>query len=1006
MKSYRQVLLSASAVALTTAIMGSAAYAEDAPAPAPAPKAAVAEDAPAIIVTGSRLSRPGLESPIPVTSIKAADLLSGGSLSIGDSLNKLPGLRSTFSQSNSERFIGTSGLNELDLRGLGTNRTLVLVDGHRHVSSAIGAYIVDVNDIPPDLLERVDVVTGGDSAIYGSDAVAGVVNFVMKKNYSGIKVEGQGGASGRGDRGSYYGSIVAGQNFSEGRGNIAVAAEFSHVDALYNIQRDDETGAYSGRSQFNLSTNSAIVGNTAIQNLYYNGVRNNNISDGGLVSPSCTAAVVNNPAYCTSAGFAQRYMFDSAGNLVLNNPTLDFRSITGGISNNSIGGNGSTLRNTGQLDPLNERISVDVVGHYDFADWFKISTDTKYVRIKVNQEGQPSFFQGGLLGTFSCANPFLSAQALATLQSFGRCARPTNTFAVSRFNVDFGGRGELTTREVFRTVETVYGNFKNGWSYEVAANFGSYVFNTRSLNNLQYLNIDGTAGPYLKAMDAVRNAQGQIVCRVNAVTVTDAACVPINVFGYGAPSQAALNYVNTTAYSNGRNHELDVTGFIKGDFGKFRLPGGPIGFVVGGEYRSEGARSQFDPLTASGATFLNAIQPFNPPTLISKEGFVEVNLPFFKDKPFIKELTLHGAGRVSNYNNSTGTVYTYNGDLEYAPIKDIRFRTGYARAVRAPTQSDLYATASQNFASISDPCDVANINNGSTTRKANCAAAGVPTGFVNDLARSQTLAITSQGNPTLQAETSRSFTAGVVIQPHQISGLSFTADYYNITIKNAIATLGAQTIINNCYDLPTLNNQYCPLVSRNSTTNLFNSPATISGPVNFAQLKTSGIDFELNYTHKFTGGTTLNLHGLATYVIVKNFYLDPLSPTNYTHQLGVLGDPQFAATASADVKHGAVTLHYDVRYLGVMTIGTYETQHSVNGNPPQNPYAYPFPNYPGTFYHNVSTTFEIAKRFSLKLGVDNLLDTLPPYGLQGTGAGDGIYDNVGRTYYARVSIKY
>jgi len=992
---------------------GAPAVAADAAADAAAlPKAAASAAADTdIVVTGSRLKRPALESPVPVTSIRTDQLLSGGSLSLGDQLNQLPGLRSTFSQSNSERFIGTSGLNELDLRGLGTARTLVLVDGHRHVASSIGALAVDTNDIPPDLLERVDVVTGGNSAIYGSDAVAGVVNFIMKKNYQGVQLTGQAGASGRGDRGEYYVSAVAGQNFAGGRGNIAVAAELSHTDALYNTQRDDETGAYSGRHQFNLSTNTADPTNFSTQQLFYTGVRSSTISDGGLVTSVCNAANVANIARCRAdksqpaapLGFSQRYVFDQSGNLVLSNPTLDFREITNGGSNNTIGGGGSTLLNTGQLDPLNERVSIDVVAHYDFSELLKISTDTKYVRVKTNQEGQPSFSTGfgALTANISCSNGFLTAQNLAVLQSIGRCATPTSTFSDARFNVDFGGRGELTTREVFRTVETLSGTFKNGWSYEVSANFGTFVFNTRSLNNLQVFNMDGTNGPFVKALDAVKNAAGQVVCRVNLVTITDPSCVPINTFGNGAPSQAALNYVNVTATSNGRNKEFDATAFLRGDFGPVRLAAGPISWVLGAEYRSEAARSLFDPLTASGATFLNAIQPFNPPTLISKEGFVEVNLPLLKNLPFAKDLTLHGAGRLSNYNTSTGTVYSYNGDITYAPSRDIRFRAGYSRSVRAPTQSDLFATQSQNFAQIQDPCDTLFVGGG-VNRAANCKAAGIDTTtFINAPARAQSTGFLSGGNATLTAEKSDSYTLGTIITPRFMPGFSFTADYYNIKIKQAIANLGAQQIINLCYDLPTTNNQYCPLVFRDPTTKLFLPIATLSAPVNFAVFETSGLDFEMNYTHKMGNGDNIDLRALATYVFVKNFHTDPTNPSAFTKALGTLGDAQLNAQASIDYKHDVLSLHYDARLIGKSLISSYEATLTPTGN-----VIYISNRYPPIVYHNISATVAVNKRFSIKVGSDNVFDRLPPYGLRGVTANDGAYDNVGRTFYARVVVKY
>lgn len=205
-----------------------------------------------IIVTGTRIQNPNVSSPVPITSVEIEDLVSTGSVSLGDAINELPALRSTFSQGNSTRFIGTAGLSLLDLRGLGTERTLVLVNGRRHVTASPGDFRVDVNTIPIDLVERVDIVTGGNSAIYGADAVAGVVNFVLKRDFEGIRFRAQSGISDEGDRAASFGSLTLGQNFSDGRGNVAVALEYADSDPLFNIQRDNITGAVSGRNQFQL----------------------------------------------------------------------------------------------------------------------------------------------------------------------------------------------------------------------------------------------------------------------------------------------------------------------------------------------------------------------------------------------------------------------------------------------------------------------------------------------------------------------------------------------------------------------------------------------------------------------------------------------------------------------------------------------------------------------------------------------------------------------------------
>ncbi|MDH7975475.1 TonB-dependent receptor [Sphingomonas sp. AR_OL41] len=1037
-------LLGATALVGVLAGLPTFAAAQTTPAPAPQTNQATEEGAkPDVVVTGSRIARPTLESAVPVTTISSADLQATATINIGDALNNLPALRSTFSQANSERFIGTSGLNLLDLRGLGTARTLVLVNGRRHITASPGDYLVDTNTIPDDLLERVDVVTGGNSAIYGSDAVAGVVNFVLKRNFEGIKVRGQGSISSRGDRGSYFGSITAGTNFADGRGNIAAAVEYSRANALYNTDRDGQTGAFSGRSQFNLSENTAgelAAGNGVADNQFYYGVRNGSIADGSLVTAVCGDTDVANVLRCRQSNSAassstalnrfttsrgQRYVFNAAGDLTLSNPSVDFRDITNAGSSNTLGGLGSTLRNTGQIAPKLERYSANILAHFDVSEAFRPFVEAKYVRIYANQEGQPSFWSpiAGTIGLpeLRCNNAFLSAASLATLQSIGRCANPaTDRFATSRFNVDFGGRGELHRRETYRIVGGVQGTFNDDWKYEVAVNYGRLDTHLTSLNNLKFADVNGNDDGFTLAYDAVLapagftgsnfalNSKGQkVICAVNAATNARPDCQPLNTFGYGAPSAAALAFVNTTATRIERAQELDITGNILGDSSQlFELPGGPVRFSIGGEYRAESARSSFDELTASGATFLNAIQPFTPPKLAVTEGYGEIEIPLFKDLPFIDELTLQGAGRISHYNNSAGTVYTYNGSIYYAPIHDVRFRASYARSVRAPTQSDLYSTLSQNFAFISDPCDVLNINNGAnggTNRVANCAAAGVPVGFQNTIARTQSLSYLSGGNSTLTPETSNSLTVGAIFEPHGIPGLSLTIDYYRIKVKNLIAAVSIQTIINQCYDSPSLTNGYCALVNpRNATTHEFATPYVgIASTVNFAKQVTSGIDADLAYRHTFSSGSRIDFRGIFSYTIERTNYLDPIRTDIPSQQLGNLGDPKYEGQFNVTYRTASgISLRYAFQYIGKQSIGSYCNQNSCFGNPPANADQYPLVNYPEVTYHNLRLGIEVEKKFEFYMGVDNVFDKLPPYGLQGTDSGGGIYDAIGRQFYA------
>ncbi|MBX9644997.1 MAG: TonB-dependent receptor [Novosphingobium sp.] len=347
-------------------------------------------------------------------------------------------------------------------------------------------------------------------------------------------------------------------------------------------------------------------------------------------------------------------------------------------------------------------------------------------------------------------NPITGAPIAFILDGSGnRQFDPTRTFGLARFNVDFGGRIGSTRRETYRVVGGIRGTFNEDWKYEIALNYGRFDGKTNSRNNLYLADINGNPDGFNIAVDAViapasftgtnfvTNAAGQrVICRVNAVTNARPDCLPVNVFGQNQNSSAVLSFIHRDGQIIERAEQFVASVNLAGDLSQlFELPGGPIGFALGAEYREEKGNVRIDALSASGGTFLNALSNFCPPNdntdlcpdkLTVKDLYGEVVLPLVKDAPFFKELTVNGAARVSGYNNSTGTVWAWNVQGVWAPVSDLRFRAAYAASVRAPTQSDLFTAPFQNFASITDPCDTANFTPGSQ-RATNCAAAGVPT---------------------------------------------------------------------------------------------------------------------------------------------------------------------------------------------------------------------------------------------------------------------------------------
>jgi outer membrane receptor protein involved in Fe transport len=979
-----------------------------------------------IIVTGSRIARPTLDSPIPVTSLSTTDLTRNGGTVVGDVLNDLPSLRSSYSQANSTQYIGTSGLNLLDLRGLGVSRTLVLVNGRRHVTSSEGEFLVDTNTIPTDLIDRVDIVTGGSSAVYGSDAMAGVVNFVLKRDFEGLSLDAKAGVTSYGDRGTYRLSGTYGKNFADGRGNVALNLEYNQANLVTYADRPALTGAFSGRRQFQLvddpSLDNSIADRTFLTGVHSFGYDNggNFIAYDGSSPFSCGTGAAG---ACRANGFPRVFGFNRDGSLYEYAYGNDFRPAGSGNNQN---GNGATLNDRGTLDPSLKRFVANFIAHYDVSDAFRPFIEAKFVRVKSFNQGGPTFGQGGDQGTIASEdddgnpirvaatpdtylgsgvpiffdNAYLQPGAAAAIRSL--LPAGAEFFRLNRNNNDLGTRDEYDRRDTYRIVVGAEGTFNGDWRYDFSVNYGKFKSRSVFFNNR-------IESRFQNAADAVFNAAGDIVCRINQVAVTDPACAPLNLFGDGAPSQAALNYINTTSYRRGSASQFDINANLMGDSSQwFELPGGPVAFAIGAEYRREKAFYAYDETVKTGDTFLNAIPDFNPPSFAVKEAYGELNAPLLRDMPFAKELSINGAVRVADYKGATGTVWAYNAGAIYAPVSDIKFRVNYSQSVRAPTLGDLYSSPSQNFDLLDDPCDVNFVDKGKSTRAANCAAAGIPAGFVNSVARAGSTEFLSGGNSNLKAEKSRSWTYGFILQPRMIPDLAITVDYYDIKISKVISAVDAQTILDACYDAASLDNQFCQLIYPRQSNGLFARPALLQSTVNFAALTAKGIDMDIAYSHRFDPDNRIAVRVVGTWVRTRTDYPYLNNPEQPDRVKGELGDPIWNVNASIDYTHRNITLGYQLRYVGRQAITDWEAQHDTYGVPALNPNYADTVYYPRVFYHSVRASLDVDKRFTLYGGVDNLTNRKPPYGLLGngtTGDGDAIYDNIGRFMYMGVSVK-
>lgn len=1045
-----------------------------------------ASEGQSVTVTGSRIRRPNLTSTVPITSIGGEQFFQQGQTSIGDTLNDLPQLRSTYAQQNPGAGIGIAGLNLLDLRGLGTQRTLVLVNGRRHVPADIlnNAVSPDINTIPNDLIERVDIVTGGNSAVYGSDAIAGVVNFVLRREFNGLQIRGSAGIAEEGFGGNQYVSVMGGRNFAGGRGNITLHGEYAHSERVFASDVD----AFRSNDNYvgvDLDAGAGLVnGGDGVPDAgFFRDIRSSTIYFGGLVGISqrnvpnaglCGNATAGNVGGPNSAGtaFNCTYLFGPSGRLIQQTGSRF------GTSQNPIfiGGNGQTGREGQTLSilPFNERYNFNLLAHYEFSPAAEVFVEAKWNRVNaLGNNAGPSFLQSnngtnGTIGDFRerprLDNPFLAPADRTTLSNLiltsgcrpelqticpaagnltdaekAQIAAGTFRFLVARNLTDVGLRDEKFQRDTYRVVAGLRGTFNEDWSYEVSANYGKF---REDISQDGYIDRQR----FSLAMDAGRNPlTGQIQCRAqfdptaavplarttpadvalaarNAARLAAdiAACVPYNPFG-SQDNSASVAYFSQARSNSSSLSQLVLSGFVSGDSSQvFELPGGPIRFAVGAEYRRETAFYEQDTFVSDGFTNAVAIPSFVPDPFKVKEAYGEIQLPILKDIPFFKELTVSGAARVAKYQGDTGTVWSYNAGLDWAPIRDVRFRGNFSRAVRAPNVSETGFPLTPNFANgFNDPCQPNQINSGTSSRPGNCATAlGPLLGSLSNV--SPSLGIVSGSNPDLIAETSNSLTLGAVIQPRWVPGLSLSIDYYDIKVKNIITSLTAQAIVNACYDQPNLNNIFCSQFKRNLT----NGPgpagegagrvienSLIAIPFNFASRHRRGIDVNLAYRHDF-GAVDFSTNLIYTHALRNGNFQNPADPTFETRILQQLGDPKDEFRWDFDLGLGPVTLGYRLRYIGPMDITTFASLYPINGLPPGNVDAFPVNRFNSVMYHDLRLDFDVAKdkngnAMKFYVGVDNVLDRGVPNGATtATGAGSAIYSFRGRNFYAGFRARF
>jgi outer membrane receptor protein involved in Fe transport len=911
-----------------------------------------------IVTTGSRIARPELSQAAPILSLGEEDIEKFGSPDLGQILAELPAVGATNTLIGNRESNASAGVSSADLRRLGANRTLVLVDGKRHVAGSPGSASVDLSTIPSGMIERIEIMTGGASAIYGSDAVSGVINVILKKDYEGFEISGQaaGSTEGVGARTHEF-TFLGGGDFMNGRGNATFYA---------GMNRIQETMANDVR-QFN--------------------------SWGTILNPEDTGRLDGIPDRIYAEGIASEYI--SGGGVLLADDFYGFfpdgswqRQPAREGTNSALFGQYSERCETClytedyvNLQPNVNRVNVGSSLSFEMNDSARFYSDFKYTQADIEQQFQPSFTQAIQINVAD--NPYLDEELRTNLLDAG-----IQQAAFWKFFEDWGNRTADNRRELFRFNGGVDGALELGGSY---LQYDFYYGYGETRNRRQTLRSQ-IPGNVLAAVDTIEDGDGNIVCRdPDAGSVNNGGeCVPYNPFGDQA-TQSAIDFMSADVTRDDKiTQEYAGASFVTDTANFFSLQGGPVDIAVGFEWREETSETITDEFTRRGLT-ANAATPNEYGEYDVTEGFVELNLPILAGLDFAEELTLDMAYRSADYSHA-GTADAWKLGFMYAPIEDIRFRGTVGVAVRAPNITEAFSPRSPGFTNVTDPCDQTRIDN-DPNRAANCAALGVPENFAS--VTNASIDLISGGNPNLEAEESDSTTFGVVWTPSFIENFSVTLDYYDIEIEDAITFIDPQDVINNCVDSSSgIGNTFCSQVTRDDDSQL---TAVESGYLNAAAIQTSGYEMELNYQTELG---QFDLPGsLSTSLFInhlKEFVEYPFQdqPTQDQVETGEVGDPEWQFRFSANYRLDDLNVSWTTRFLDRSAL--------FDVTPRVEAYENVGPAYVGSIMtHDIAVGYHFTEELRVTGGIRNMFDKVPPGYVE-----NALYDLTGRRAYVNFTYSF
>ena len=925
-------------------------------------------------VTGSRIASPNAESPSPLQVITSAEIAASGVNNLQDLLLQNPTLGSpTYSRTNTAFLTSGAGVATVDLRNLGTARTLVLVNGRRFVSGVPGSSAVDLNAIPTDFIERVELLTGGASAAYGSDAVAGVVNIITKRNFDGLLIDAQGGESSKGDSEKRKLSITFGN--SNENGFLMGHLGFTRDGQVWS--RDRKASAIDQSSKMTVETGDPADAFVATVPTYSSYAPQGRFTyKGAKGSGSYTYDANGNPIPFVSSvsGFNRSY----------------YRSIAVPVDRFVMAANGER-----KLDEHNTA----------FMETTYVSTRSGSV-IEPFALSSSNIFSNGQVPAGTLVNGAVVKNPLVPQYLYDRISDTDKDgipdYSFTRRLTEVGTRSNSVDRDTFRLATGVKGDFTawSNWNYEAFVAYGQTKEAQQSSGQVNVLN-------FRNALSAITDPTGKIVCA--DANARSQGCVPINIFGFNSISPEALAYVNAPGSLTTRTTQKLAGGHIDSEL--FDLPAGPLGVAAGVEFRKEYSESTPDALTQAGLNAGNATPPTKGEFSV-REAFVEAHIPLLKGLPFVKELSLPLAFRHGDY-SSVGSTNSWNAGFEWTVVDDVKLRGTRSLSTRAPDINELYQAPSQTFPTgLTDPCTgVTASSQGVYDARcradpgvaANIAANGK---FTTTLADQQGVSGYNRGNPNLQAEKGRSTTFGVVWTPRSISMLkrfTFTADYFDIKIADAIVGTPRQFALTGCYN--GTNPALCNFITRWPTPNGSSSAGALryidSADTNSGGVGTEGIDLTASWNDMVGPG---RLSTRLAYTYVKEGYTVPLPGADRDPFAGEIGAAKNKANWSVGYRWKDLNANVTFDYIGRSSLddqflaGYDLPAHSLQVG--------------SRTYTNLQLSYQVMKRTELYFGVDNAFDTKAPpiiSGLPGDVTGTetdgGTYDPIGRRWYVGLRVK-